>query len=134
MRVAVAVIYNAFQQILIAQRPLHKPHGGLWEFPGGKVEKGEKVEQALIREIKEEVDLNILSYTSLGEISHTYGSKEVYLHLFQVNQFQGEAKCCEGQQNLRWVSIEEFEQYLFPEANWQIIEIIQQTKAITENI
>lgn len=68
MKVAVAIITNDQQEILVAQRPLHVPHGGRWEFPGGKLEANESAEDALVREIREEVNLEILHYLSLIHI------------------------------------------------------------------
>ena len=59
VHVAVGVIINDQQQVLIAKRPDHLHQGGLWEFPGGKVDNGEDVEQALVRELHEELDLDV---------------------------------------------------------------------------
>ncbi|MGL5741622.1 MAG: NUDIX domain-containing protein [Legionella sp.] len=66
LTVAVSVILDAQQRILITQRPLHVPHGGCWEFPGGKVEQYELAHAALIREIQEEVGLEVHEYQLLG--------------------------------------------------------------------
>jgi 8-oxo-dGTP diphosphatase len=122
MKVAVALIFDAKQRVLITLRPSHASHGGLWEFPGGKVEAGEKATEALVREIREEVGLEILDYQFLTDLVHDYGSKTVQLFFYQVNVFRGEAQCCESQADLRWVPLNELEQYSFPEANLQIIQ------------
>ncbi|KTD36284.1 Mutator protein MutT [Legionella nautarum] len=125
MKVAVAVIYDKQGRILIAQRPLDAAHGGMWEFPGGKLESDELAETALIREIKEEVGLDILDYSFLGEIVHYYGSKMVHLLVFAVKKFQGEPFKREAQLDLQWVEVNNLSEYSFPEANSQIIELIK---------
>lgn len=130
MKVAVAVIYNEQGHILIAQRPLHAAHGGMWEFPGGKLEPNELAETALVREIKEEVGLDILDYSFLGEIVHHYGSKVVNLLIFAVKKFQGEPFKREAQLDLRWVEVNTLSEYSFPEANSQIIELINKERRV----
>lgn len=125
MKVAVAIIYDNDNRILITRRPLHAPHGGMWEFPGGKLEEQELPETALIREIKEEVGIDVLRHQFLGEVVHTYGNKRVTLLIFAVDQYQGQARCCESQMDLRWVCSEALTDYSFPEANLQIIELIK---------
>ena len=130
MKVAVAVIFDTNNLVLITRRPSHAPHGGLWEFPGGKLEAEEPPVSALIREIKEEVDLEILEYRFLGEVIHNYGSKEVNLLIFRVDHYLGNPRCCESQMDLQWVSIENLADYEFPEANFKIIELIKASVAI----
>ncbi|MFA5960270.1 MAG: 8-oxo-dGTP diphosphatase MutT [Tatlockia sp.] len=125
INVAVAVLFNKSQQVLITKRPLHAPHGGFWEFPGGKIETGEAPAKALVREIREEVGVEVLNQTFLGEIRHQYGAKAVALFVFAVNHYAGEARCCEAQLDLRWVSVSELNQYEFPEANQHIIALIK---------
>jgi len=125
VKVAVAVIFDEKQQVLITQRPLHATHGGKWEFPGGKLEAGELASSALIREIKEEIGIDIVNYYFLDEIVHDYGAKTVSLQIFIVNQYQGEASCCESQLALCWVSVDKLKSYDFPEANTAIIELIK---------
>jgi 8-oxo-dGTP diphosphatase len=106
--------------------------GGKWEFPGGKVEKGETVAQALARELKEEVAIDVLSCQPLINIEHTYpgkgldkeGSKKadksVCLDVFIVDNFSGEPSAQEGQ-GQGWYSLNELETLDFPEANKAII-------------
>lgn len=121
IKVAVAVIFDAQQRVLIAKRPSHAAHGGQWEFPGGKLEEHESPLAALIREIKEEVGLSIISADFLCEIHHSYGQKEVTLLVYCVTQFQGTAMCCEAQTDLQWVALIELKNYDFPAANVDII-------------
>lgn len=125
MNVAVAVITDDENRILITRRPTHKPHAGLWEFPGGKLEAEEPPSVALIREIKEEVGLNVLKYDYLGYISHSYSDKKVCLFVFHVSQFSGEPYCCEEQIDLRWVPFESMQTFEFPAANEAVMKLIK---------
>lgn len=124
VHVAVAVIQNSEQKYLITKRALSAHQGGLWEFPGGKLEPGETVQQALKREIFEELGLNIESSTPLIRIKHDYTDKTVLLDVWQVEKYCGNAKGNEGQA-LRWVDLNEFSQYNFPAANYPIIKAIE---------
>jgi len=126
MRVAVAVVTDASQRILITRRPLHAPHGGMWEFPGGKLENDELATAALIREIKEEVAIDVRAYNYLGEVRHIYDQKAVSLLIYHVYDYQGEATCQEAQMDLRWVDINNLKDFQFPAANLEIIELIRQ--------
>lgn len=124
IKVAVAVIVDEHQRILITQRPLHAAHGGRWEFPGGKLEVNELPEHALIREVREEVGLEVLNYQFLGEVRHEYSDKTVHLIVFLVTQFSGNPLCIEGQLALRWVKQNELNPDDFPEANGEVIALI----------
>ena len=126
MKVAVAVITNAKGQVLITRRPQHATHSGFWEYPGGKLELNETAEQALIREIKEEIALEVEHYHYLGEVNHRYSESQVSLQVFHVDQIAGEAQCCEGQMDLRWVEFSALGHYDFPAANEQIIVLIHE--------
>ncbi|KTD23449.1 Mutator protein MutT [Legionella lansingensis] len=126
MRVAVAVIFNAEDKVLITRRPLHVSHGGMWEFPGGKLELNESPAEALLREVEEEVGLNILTYSFLGEITHSYGTKTVHLLVFSTKEYNGIAACLESQMDLCWANIDDLSSYEFPEANLKIIELLKQ--------
>lgn len=121
--VAVGVVENTQGEILIAKRPDHLHQGGKWEFPGGKVDAGETVEQALSRELKEEVALEVHSMQPLMQITHDYGDKQVLLDILWVDGFSGEAQGLEGQP-VRWVAKTDLDSYQFPEANQPIIEKI----------
>lgn len=123
IQVAVGVIVNAHRHVLIAKRPLHVHQGGLWEFPGGKLEESETVHQALVRELKEELGIEVFSSAPLIQIRHDYGDKAVLLDVHCVNEFSGEPVGTEGQE-IRWVSPHELHQYSFPAANKPIIDAI----------
>lgn len=117
--VAAAVIRRD-DKILIAQRPLDKHQGGLWEFPGGKVEDGEPVQQALVRELEEELGITATSARPLIRITHDYPDKSVCLDVWEVSAFTGEAHGREGQP-VRWVREAELADYEFPAANHPIL-------------
>ena len=124
IRVAVAVIEDPQQGILITQRPAHTSHAGFWEFPGGKLELDELPEQALIRELKEEIGIEVLKYRFLGEVHHQYPDKSVQLLVFLVNEYSGTPTCLEGQLAMKWISKEQFKEYDFPEANHQVLDLV----------
>jgi len=126
VHVAVAVIVNEKNKVCISLRHKTSHQGGLWEFPGGKVESDETDEQALTREIKEELNLDIKQSRPLITIKHHYddGDKTVCLHVRKVISYQGEASGVEGQQ-VSWVSITQLSEYDFPAANQAIIKALQ---------
>lgn len=117
--VAAAVIRRA-GKILIAQRPADKHQGGLWEFPGGKVESGEPLVEALRRELQEELGIVLRASRPLIRIRHDYPDKSVCLDVHEVTAFDGEAHGREGQP-VRWVSPDELTAYQFPAANLPIL-------------
>lgn len=123
VHVAVGVI-KADNTLFICKRPDDKHQGGLWEFPGGKVESGESVFEALRRELQEEVALTIYSSSELMVIEHDYGDKCVRLDVHLVTEFSGDAHGAEGQQSA-WVEINNLDNYDFPAANAEIIEKIK---------
>lgn len=109
-------------QVLIAKRQDHQHQGGLWEFPGGKVEAGETTPQALVREFQEEVGLILdpEQMTPLMELPFDYGDKTVLLDTWVCHRSEGIARGCEGQL-VQWVAIDELDGYSFPEANSELI-------------
>ena len=123
-KIGVAVIYNDAGLILIDRRPDKGLLGGLWEFPGGKIEPGETVEECIKREIKEEIDIEIEVGENLINLDHTYSDFKVTLYVHICSYLRGEAKPIECQE-IRWVSLEEIEQFTFPEANTKIIEMLK---------
>jgi len=126
IHVVAAVIYAApsMSQILIAKRPNHLHQGGLWEFPGGKVDQDESPRQALVRELQEELDINVTTAEPMMQLSHDYTDKQVLLDIWKVTGFEGQARGVEGQE-CRWVSLTEIvadnSEYQFPAANRAIL-------------
>jgi 8-oxo-dGTP diphosphatase len=123
IRVVAGIIYNAEREVLIAKRPLDKHLGGLWEFPGGKLEAKESTLEALRRELKEEVNIELISAKPLTEINVSYPDKQVLLYVWKVEQHQGTAEGLEGQE-IRWVNPQDFHNYRFPEVNQQLFKFI----------
>lgn len=123
LHVAVGVIENPQGQILIAKRPDSAHQGGLWEFPGGKVNANETLQQALTRELHEELAINVLASESLIQIRHNYPDKSVFLDVHKVTRFSGEPKGNEGQP-IKWVNPSELDEHEFPAANRPIIKAI----------
>ncbi|SHE96271.1 8-oxo-dGTP diphosphatase [Microbulbifer donghaiensis] len=124
VHVAVGVVLRSDGKVLIARRPDHLHMGGRWEFPGGKVEAGETVQQALTRELHEEVAIEVKGLRPLTEIRHEYPEKTVLLDTWWVTEFEGEAHGREGQE-IAWVDLSALGEYQFPDANQAIIEAIQ---------
>jgi len=122
IHVAVGVVRNNQQQILIAKRPRHVHLGGLWEFPGGKVEAGETAQQALQRELKEELNItfSLAHSRPLIKITHQYSEKTVLLDVWLVSDAKGQAYGRE-QQLIKWVTLDQLHQFDLPEANKAIV-------------
>lgn len=124
--VAVAVVNDA--EVLIAKRPDDKHQGGLWEFPGGKVEDGETVPAALVRELDEEVALPTAesNMSELMQIPFEYPDKKVFLDVYWVDVGINDALLAHGAegQQVRWVKVHELSDYQFPEANKPILDAI----------
>ena len=120
VHVAAAVIRGTDGKILIARRADTQHQGGLWEFPGGKVEAGESVEAALGRELQEELGIVVKAARPLIKVQHDYPDKHVLLDVWEVSEFTGEPHGAEGQP-LAWVSQRELADYPFPEANQPIV-------------
>jgi 8-oxo-dGTP diphosphatase len=120
LQVAVGVVKNPEGKILISLRHTELHQGGLWEFPGGKIESFETTESALARELNEELNIIVTAATPLITIRHRYSDRFVQLNVFLVEQFSGEAKSLEGQP-FKWVAPYELDHYEFPAANRPIV-------------
>ncbi|AHL76582.1 hypothetical protein CH92_16345 [Stutzerimonas stutzeri] len=120
LHVAAGVIRCSDGRVLIARRPLDKHQGGLWEFPGGKVEEGETTEAALVRELAEELGIGVTAARPLIQVRHDYPDKQVLLDVWEVSAFTGEPHGAEGQP-LAWVEAADLPSYSFPAANRPII-------------
>lgn len=99
--VAVGILMRPNGDVLMGQRPEGKPYAGYWEFPGGKVETGESVIDALKREFAEEIGVRILSAEPWCGVEHVYPHAHVRLHFYISREWQGEPRGLEGQQ-LAW--------------------------------
>ena len=120
VHVAAAVIRDNSGKILIARRADTQHQGGLWEFPGGKVEADESVETALARELHEELGIVVSAARPLIKVRHDYPDKQVLLDVWEVSAFTGEPHGAEGQP-LEWVAPRDLLNYEFPAANQPIV-------------
>ncbi len=128
VRVAVAVVLVG-DKVLIAKRPLNKNQGGLWEFPGGKIEASESPQVALIRELQEEVgvDFSTASISPLMILPFTYPEIQVQLEVFSLVADESVLEVAYGAegQEVRWVPIKKLSDFEFPQANKAILVAVQ---------
>ena len=124
-QIGVAVITNADGKILIDRRKNEGEMGGLWEFPGGKIEPGETVEECIEREIKEELDIKIAVGDRLTTIVHDYKKFKVTLYVHLCQHLSGKPQPIECDE-IHWVETSIMNQYKFPQANIEIINLLQQ--------
>ncbi|MGF1775378.1 8-oxo-dGTP diphosphatase MutT [Vibrio nomapromontoriensis] len=121
VHIVAAIIFNADKsQIYITKRPDKAHQGGLWEFPGGKVEIDEKAEDALKRELYEEIDIEVTELALFEHLLHDYTDKSLAFDFFEVTAFNRQPYGKEGQQGA-WVSIAALADHAFPEANVPIL-------------
>ena len=119
INVVAAVIKDEAGKILITQRNLQKSQGGLWEFPGGKIEPNETKENAIVREIKEELDIQVESY--LSEKVFNYPEKDINLIALECKKINGDIKLLEHE-DYRWVANSELLNFEFAHADIFIVE------------
>ena len=122
--VVAALIWRG-ERFLACQRPAHKARGLLWEFVGGKVEPGERLEEALIRECREELAVTVVPRDVFMEVTHEYPDLAVHLTLFHADLPQGEPQALEHN-DLRWITVDEIDQLQFCPADEEILERLKQ--------
>jgi 8-oxo-dGTP diphosphatase len=120
--VAACALVDTDGRILIAERPVGKPMAGLWEFPGGKVEDGERPEQTLIRELREELGIvvNEACLAPLTFASHTYPDFHLLMPLYVCRRWDGTVIALEGQR-LAWVRANRLRDYPMPPADEPLV-------------
>jgi len=106
VEVAAGILLDAKDRYLLGQRPTGKPYAGYWEVPGGKIEAGETVFEALRRELQEELGIDIQSSEELTVLEHDYPHAYVRLHVSVIREWSGSPSGCEGQE-LSWQVISE---------------------------
>ena len=121
LTVAVGILTDNGGRVLVTRRKTGTHQGGLWEFPGGKVEPSETIDEALSRELQEELGVSIEAAEPYMVIDHDYGDKQVKLDVYRVTRWQGEARGLEGQP-LAWKLPIELVGWPFPAANTPILE------------
>ncbi len=120
IEVSAALIFHN-GKLLITQRRANAHLGGLWEFPGGKREAGETFEQCLVREIREELGMQISVGKLFEEISHDYPEKSVHLKFFICELIRGEPQTL-GCAAFKWIGKSELSDFEFPAADAQLLE------------
>lgn len=121
--VVAAIIKNSEGKILIAQRNLKKSQGGLWEFPGGKIEKNESKEEAIVREIKEELNMDIKVDSYFDEKIYNYPDKIIKLITLNCTMINNKYEVLEHEQ-IKWININEFKNYDFAPADIYFVDKI----------
>jgi len=124
--VVAAAVLDVRGRVLLGQRPEGKHLAGLWEFPGGKIEKGETPEQALQRELKEEIGIKVQreKLIPVSFVSHSYEKFHLFMPLYFCPSYEGEVRACEGQK-LQWVELEKLRDYPMPPADRPLIDMLQ---------
>ncbi|HET8552672.1 MAG TPA: Nudix family hydrolase [Gammaproteobacteria bacterium] len=124
IKVVAGVLENALGSVLLAQRPAGKAMAGGWEFPGGKLLEGEAPALALVRELREELGIEVQGSRPLISLHHDYPELSVDLAIFSVTQFRGEPRALEDQQ-LAWVPRSELGQWDLLEADRPVVAALQ---------
>ncbi len=124
LKVVAGVLTNSSGEVLINQRTRPARFAGQWEFPGGKIEHGETLHQALVRELKEELGIAVLASTPLIAITHDYPHATVELNVRNIAEYSGTPIGAEGQA-IRWVRPDDLHEVNFLEANGPIIDAVR---------
>ena len=122
--VVAAALYHRDGRILIAERPAGKHMAGRWEFPGGKVAPGESEQDALTRELEEELGVEVTASRPLMRLKHSYDDRDVELSLWIVEGFRGEPQGLDGQR-LKWVRPEQLAEEDILEADLPFVEALR---------
>jgi len=121
--VAAALVFRN-GQLLITQRYADAHLGGLWEFPGGKVEAGESFETCLRRELKEELGIEVDVHDEIESITHDYSEKTVHLKFFRCTWCKNEPQPL-GCADFRWINHQELAHFAFPTADARLVQKLQ---------
>lgn len=123
IKVVAGIVFRS-GKLLISRRPFGKHLGGLWEFPGGKLEPHESPEAGLSRELQEELRISPVVGTLFFQIHHDYPEKSVHLSFYLCRLLDGAPESQEGN-DYKWVTNDELGAFDFPEADFQLIEKLQ---------
>jgi len=127
VRVVAGVLRDPVGRILISQRPPGKHMAGYWEFPGGKIAPGESAEQALARELTEEIGVSVRRFHPLLQLRHDYPDRVIELDVFMVDDYHGEPMGLEAQA-LKWVAASELDSQALLPADLPIIDALKSTR------
>ena len=120
IHVVAGAIFNPLGQVLIAQRPPGKHMAGGWEFPGGKLAENESPYDALIRELREELNISVGAALPLIAYEHRYSDRSVFLDLWHVTRYEGTPSSAEGQP-IKWVDLMDLDKVGLLEADTPMI-------------
>jgi 8-oxo-dGTP diphosphatase len=124
IHVVAGALIDAAGRVLLAQRPPGKHLAGYWEFPGGKVEPGESAYDALRRELREEIGVEVETGEPLIQVPWHYGTKSIFLDVYKIRAFHGEPMSGEGQA-LRWVPVDALDRREMPLADHPVVAALQ---------
>jgi 8-oxo-dGTP diphosphatase len=124
VRVVAGAVFDRAGRVLVAQRPAGKHLAGRWEFPGGKIGADEGLEQALARELREELGIEVGRCERLMTLQHDYPDRAVELHLYIVGEWSGVVRGLDGQ-GLRWVPLAALGEQDLLEADRPFVEALQ---------
>ena len=129
IHVVAAIIWHPskLNTLLISQRQKGKHLQHHWELPGGKLDSGESREQALKRELQEELNIEVIESEPFMQVKHCYADRNILLDVWLITAFIGEAEGCEGQK-IYWARIDELDDFSFPEADIQILQAIKNSE------
>ena len=127
IRVVAGALFDSRGRVLIAQRPAGKHMAGRWEFPGGKIHTGESEFEALQRELREELGVELDAAERMLEISHDYPERHVELCMWRVTAYRGEPRTLDGQ-TLKWVAIADLSGEDLLEADRPIVQALEATR------
>ncbi|MDD2863615.1 MAG: Nudix family hydrolase [Methylococcales bacterium] len=116
LSIVIGIVRDEEGKIFITRRHDTLHLGGLWEFPGGKVERGEMLGTALARELREEIGIEVISAVPLISFQHAYSDREIHFHVFDITEYTGKAQSQLGQGWI-WAECHELQHYIFPAAN-----------------
>ena len=125
LNIGIGIVLNEYSQLLIAQRLDTKPMGGLWEFPGGKQKKDESIETTIVREIKEETNIDVLVGEKLIELDHLHSHKKFHFVVYICEFVSGHHKPLASKQIL-WIFPDELCNYPFPSVNTHMIKALNE--------
>ncbi len=131
--VVAAALYDREGRVLIAERPPGKHMAGRWEFPGGKVDPGESEAQALSRELREELGVEVAASHPFMRLAHSYSDRDVELSMWIVDQYQGEPQSLDGQK-LKWVRPAQLPEEDILEADLPFVEALRDRACTMESI